>query len=147
MSLITLTVKVYYSVGVAGTYALHIGLHQQQRPLPGSPFRLHVSPGAASASSTGLPSQQLLPIFGVVGEAEHQGCHLVLPTYDRMRNRCVSGGGNVRCTCIDDSVQTSTIDNGDGTYELTWRAEHSGYFEAVIFIANEPIDVRPHRWA
>lgn len=70
-----------------------------------------------------------------------------MPTYDRMRNRCVSGGGNVRCTCIDDSVQTSTIDNGDGTYELTWRAEHSGYFEAVIFIANEPIDVRPHRWA
>ena len=34
--------KLYYSIGRAGKYKLHIGLRHQMAPLPGSPFALEV---------------------------------------------------------------------------------------------------------
>ena len=35
----------HYSIGLAGSYRLHVGLRQQGLSLPGSPFDLHVDPG------------------------------------------------------------------------------------------------------
>ena len=39
--------RVYYSIGVCGSYRLHVGLRATHTPLPGSPFRLDVAPGPA----------------------------------------------------------------------------------------------------
>ena len=56
------THKVYYSIGVVGTYLLHIGLRRAGMPVPGSPFTLTVLPGAACASSTSLPKELAWPL-------------------------------------------------------------------------------------
>ena len=48
-----------------------------------------------------------------------------MPAYDKMRNPCVSGGASVNCTCSDDRVVSHSLDRGDGSYELTWRSQHS----------------------
>ena len=57
---------VQYSVGLAGSYLLHVGLRQQGVALPGSPFRLVVSPGNAYAAATRLsrPTTQPAPLAG-----------------------------------------------------------------------------------
>lgn len=39
--------KLYYSIGRAGKYRLHVGLRHQMQPFPGSPFELEVTPGPA----------------------------------------------------------------------------------------------------
>ena len=44
--------RAHYSVGRAGHYLLHVQLRQQALPFPGSPFTLHVVPGAANSLST-----------------------------------------------------------------------------------------------
>jgi len=36
-------------------------------------------------------------------------------------------------------VVSHSLDRGDGSYELTWRSQHSGSFEVVILIDQEPI--------
>ena len=57
--------KVAYSIGLCGRYLLHVGLRQQSTPLPGSPFRLEVTPGPAHALATRIP-EELLPLRGRV---------------------------------------------------------------------------------
>jgi len=138
------THRVKYSIGVVGTYELHIGLRHQGMPLPGSPFLLKVSPGLASASSTGLPPRTPCPLLGVVGQAEAQGCHLLIPAFDKMHNACVSGGARFECTCTDVHVACSTIDLGNGTYELMWRSEVSGLFQVSMLIEDEPLAGCPY---
>jgi hypothetical protein len=61
------THRVTYSIGKVGEYELHIGLRQQAMPLPGSPFRLRVSPGVASALTTSVPPNTSMPLVGTVG--------------------------------------------------------------------------------
>ena len=60
---------VHFSVGVRGTYLLHVGLRQSgpgttpnSNPLPGSPFLLRVLPGAAHPLSTSIA--EALPMCG-----------------------------------------------------------------------------------
>jgi len=48
--------KVYYSIRQVGTYELHIALREQSIPLAGSPFRLEVVAGPASAQGTEVHS-------------------------------------------------------------------------------------------
>ena len=55
--------KVFFSVGAAGHYLLHVKLHGQSTALPGSPFPLHVIPGRAHALSTQLDAGSL-PLRG-----------------------------------------------------------------------------------
>lgn len=57
--------RVRYSIAKVGVYQLHVALRQGGTELPGSPFRLVVSAGPASALSTKLPSE-CLPLSGVV---------------------------------------------------------------------------------
>ena len=97
------THKVYYSIGLVGVYELHIGLREQSIPLPGSPFRLQVRPGPASAIGTGLPPGTSLPLRGVVGfstgavEGEaKQGSYMLLHACDKVGNPCDKGGASVQ---------------------------------------------------
>jgi len=53
----------HFSIGVSGTYLLHVGLHRGATPLPGSPFELHVVPGPAHPLSTMIPPDEL-PLRG-----------------------------------------------------------------------------------
>ena len=128
--------------GLVGTYRLHVGLRSQQQPLPGSPFKLSVCPGPASAQATPIPS--VLPLHGVVGHDECQGVRLTLPVFDKMGNRCRGhGNGGAKVICAvgqvsSESVNVTTTDNGDGTYELLWRSKQSGVHEAHVTIDGEP---------
>lgn len=135
--------KVYYSIGLVGTYRLHVGLRQQQMPLPGSPFKLVVVAGAAHASSTVVPDHVTYPILGTVGIEEEKGCTLLLPVRDRMGNVCHKGGAKVACSCSLAHVEAASQDVGNGTYKLIWRSERSGTFEVHVTIDGEQIESSP----
>ena len=102
--------RVTYSVGRAGAYLLHVRLRTQALPLPGSPFRLAVRPGAAHPAATSLPSEAL-PLRGIVGLTATSGCHLTLATADKMGNMCDAGGAKIRCLCADAQVETEVVDH------------------------------------
>lgn len=129
--------KLYYSIGRAGKYKLHIGLRHQMTPLPGSPFHLEVTPGPASAITTMLPKD--LELRGEVGWSEDNGCSLTLQSYDFTGNRCVEGAARVTCGAHDDHVRARTTDNGDGTYTLVWQSERAGKHSVQVSIGDEQI--------
>ena len=135
--------KVFYSIGLVGLYRLHVGLRQQQMPLPGSPFKLKVIAGPAHASSTNVPSSVTFPIEGSVGLEEEQGCHLLLPVSDRMGNLCTKGGAKIIGSCTIRDVSSSTEDLDDGTYKLVWRSEQSGTYQVSVTIDGEQIQSSP----
>ena len=132
--------RVSYSVGVAGTYLLHVRLRQAAAALPGSPFMLTISPGKACASSSELPAE-------IVGEVGGQ-CSYTISTGDQTGNACVEGGGSV--TCPVDAKHSSTLqaeckDNGDGTYTLTWHSVRTGTFEVSVKIDSSHVVNSPTR--
>ena len=59
--------KLFYSIGRAGKYKLHVGLRHQMAPLPGSPFPFEVVPGPASAITTMVPKDLVLKGEGGLG--------------------------------------------------------------------------------
>ena len=132
------THKVYYSIGVCGEYQLHIGLRNQAIPIPGSPFRVVVSPGGGHALSTALP-KEALPLKGVVGKKDGKGCTVVMQAADKMGNKCHRGGDKVVCTCSNSDVLCKTEDNEDGTYLLSWMSETSGEFEVTVTIGDNNV--------
>ena len=121
---------VHYSVGLAGTYRLHVGLRQQSVALPGSPFTLEVLPGSPYAPSTRLPKESL-PLRGVVGE-KWRG--MTMWTYDKVGNQCIKGGSKVNISVDSDQVQADSIDNGDGSYSFKWRSERAGTYVVGVTI-------------
>lgn len=72
--------RVFYSVGVAGQYLMHVRLRSSAADLPGSPFLLSIKPGPASALSTHLPRE----VRGEVGGR----CSLRISTGDKMGTTC-----------------------------------------------------------
>lgn len=123
----------YYSVGRAGQYLLHVRLRREKKAVPGSPFPLTVLPGPAHAKSTRLPSGLLR---GMVGEdaGDECGCHLTFTSADKMGNLCVTGGAVVTISAwrgtASYAAKTTTVeiahkvnDNGDGTYSLEWKSK------------------------
>ena len=130
--------RVFYSVGVAGRYLLHVRLRQQAASLKGSPFTLIVHPGKASALSTTLPKR----IFGEVGGK----CSLTITTGDQMGNVCMEGGAKVECPSeldapedgkkskVRDFLKADCVDNGDGSYCITWNSSKAGQFDVAVKI-------------
>ena len=106
--------KVYFSVGVAGRYLLHVRLRQEAAPVPGSPFLLEVKPGPAHALSTRMPPW----IEGEVGGR----CSLQIHGSDIMGNRCIEGGAKVAVETVARYIKTSYRDNDDGTYTVCGTA-------------------------
>lgn len=104
--------RLHYSIGRAGTYSLWIGLRQQSTLLPGCPFTVEVTPGAASPHHTRVAIDEL-PLSSVVGEMS-RGVRVA--ACDVMGNRCVSGGAPVRVSCPSSEVTAHIVDNLDGTY-------------------------------
>ena len=127
------THKVHYSIAMCGIYKLHVGLRHEGIELPGSPFLLHVTAGAASALSTRLPPEAM-PLNGVVGS--EGGCELLLQACDKMGNKCTLGGANVSCFSSNKEkpVETDVVDNDDGTYLLRMRSKFSGSFDTYVTI-------------
>ena len=75
-------------MGAAGAYLLHVGLRQQQCPLPGSPFELKVVPGHAYAAdeiAVGALGQPA--VFNVVGWLDGVGVALFLAACAHLRDR------------------------------------------------------------
>ena len=116
------THKASYSIGVAGTYLLHVRLRQQAKALPGSPFVLTVHPANAHASQTFLPSE----VLGAVGGE----CTMVIETGDLMENKCIRGGADIRCYCGDDRgwkerllLQSADADKKEASSSSTAKAK------------------------
>lgn len=63
--------------------------------------------------------------WGQVGMLPTDGCSVLLRTADRSGNACIKGGAQVDVSCADSKVDASCTDNGDGTYQLTWRSKFS----------------------
>ena len=107
--------RVYYSIGLAGSYLLHVRLRREGLPVPGSPFQLNVVPGVAVAHASFLTT-----------EAEPIGTRklgILLQTCDVMGNACVAGGADVTCSSPGpEDLRCVVRDNRDGTYKLEWRA-------------------------
>ena len=152
---------VHFSVGVCGTYLLHVGLRQggggmapSSTALPGSPFVLRVVPGQAHPLSTSIA--ELLPMCGYLrgtepavldelqtsGQTQPRGAAssfaMRMTTRDKMGNACTVGGANVTCGCVsaeDDSgldAASHATDKGDGTFMLEWWAAHAGQIEVFV---------------
>ena len=85
-----------FSIGKVGRYLLHVRLRHQGLPLPGSPFRLVVTPGPAHRSTTVIDASVL---SGSVGYGAADGCSLLLRTHDAVGNACVEGGAKVVLSC------------------------------------------------
>jgi len=143
---------VRYSVGLAGRYWLHVGLRQQAVALPGSPFLLVVSPGAAHAQTTHLEVRDL-PLRGVVGKAPEDGCTVLIHTSDRMGNLCTKGGALVQAALDKhganneknqvDELSVNVVDHQDGSYSISLRSEISGTYPVRVTIANTHIAGSP----
>ena len=73
--------KVPFSVGLAGTYKLHVRLRREAMPLPGSPFDLTVHTGPANGNASFLLSEISATKGRVVGTS--------LRTCDVMGNACM----------------------------------------------------------
>ena len=159
--------KVYYSVGQVGTYELHVALREQSIPLPGSPFKLEVVPGPASAQGTEA-TRWRGPLAGTVGHEERCGCTLELQSRDKMGNACSGGDALVECeaemvrrhtdkpwdgvtplTKSDPAkkkevevlapVLAKVTDHKNGKYTLSWRSKVSGVFRAHVAIEGEAV--------
>ena len=121
--------SVFFSVGKAGQYLLHVGLRNQKAALPGSPFELTVEPGPAHHAATML-RQDSMPLQGVVGETGS----LRFVTCDRMSNFCIVGQAPVNVDAKTDQLRTSYVDNEDGSYEIQWHGEVSGTYDVHVTI-------------
>lgn len=138
--------RVHYSIGLCGTYQLHVTLRHLATPLPGSPFTLRVAPGAAHGPSTRIrPSE--IPLRGVFELVTEEGsttstarctCKMVLQAGDKMGNSCTSGGAVITCGVTETPqgvvVESKVTDQGDGTYLLEWWSASSGVFQVYIKI-------------
>jgi len=145
---------VRYSVGLSGRYRLHVGLRKEGVALPGSPFLLNVSPGAAHAPSTRIELADL-PLKGGVGMDEDDGCTIRIQTSDRMGNHCTAGGAKVEVALDkhtrsnkqegagESDVQSHVLDHHDGSYTLSWRSEISGTFPVRVTINHIHISGSP----
>ena len=137
--------SVSYSIGLVGEYLLHVRLRPQAAALPGSPYRLQVTPGPAVAQSTTLP--QIFPLaFGTVGTNDGTGCGLVIKTADVTGNACIEGGARVTSVCTDargreleDVVISSVEDKEDGSYAIIWKSQQSGTFNISIQIDDKHV--------
>ena len=125
--------KVSYSIGLAGDFLLHVRLRTSAAAIPGSPFRLHVSPGPAHAKRTYLSTE---PLRGLVGQTSDSGCHLTFHAADRMGNLCTAGGAKLKVFCASEDVECSFDDHNDGTYTLNWLSKLSGTFTTRVTIDN-----------
>ena len=126
-----------YSIGVAGSYLLHVRLRHQSVALPGSPFLLQVTPGAAFAQSSSLPYDSLLSEVG-------QTCTHVMATADKIGNACVAGGAEVKNLCDDPSdwarhLEVGCEDQEDGTYLLKWTSQRPGVFSISVRVAGQHV--------
>lgn len=134
--------SVHYSVGRAGEYLFHVGIRNQSAALPGSPFELVVKPGSAHPVATSLSMDEFgcaLPLVGVVGDAGS----VVIATSDRMGNGCVVGGAPFKVETKSKELQTTQVDNNDGTYAVQWLGEVSGKYELFVTIDNVNVTGSP----
>ena len=120
--------KVFYSIGIAGQYLLHVRLRSQGTALQGSPFYLSVLPGPPYALASTLPSQ----LSGEVG-GRSSYC---ISTADQVGNPCHEGGGKVTCGCEDPGVEGTCTDNGDGSYTVAWDGKKTGSYRVSVKIDN-----------
>jgi hypothetical protein len=87
---------------------------------------------------------------------EGVGVMQVLATADKMGNLCVKGGANVAIVAWrgkaelvkakdEDKavVETSVVDNGDGTYRLEWRSKFSGTFTTRVTVDGDDVRGSP----
>jgi hypothetical protein len=79
-----------------------------------------------------------------VGIGEEQGCRLLLTALDKMGNAVSESGAAVTCGSLGagkEHIQTSVVDNKDGTYALSWRGKVRA---AHLSLLLDPADV--WRW-
>lgn len=154
------THKVNYSINSVGRYLLHVRVRDQSRPIAGSPFALVVEPGVASPHKTWLQPEHG-QMRGEVGLSAGDGCQLVVRTYDRTGNMCRAGGAKVTTGKlmsrklqlqgqgieggIIDDLQSTCIDNADGTYRLTWKSKKRGPVDVEVLINGQPVRGSPMR--
>ena len=128
---------VSYSIGVAGSYLLHVRLRNQAAALPGSPFPLQVLPGPAWAQSSSLPFEQL------TSEVGETFTHL-MRTADKIGNACVVGGAEVTNE-RSQHLEVACEDMQDGTYLLKWTSEQPGEFVIQVKVAGQHVINSPSK--
>jgi len=149
--------SVYYSIGLAGHYLLHVRLRHAAAAVPGSPFALQVLPAPAHASATRLPvssvsgnvgleekvvaGQVIAVSAGSAGSAVEKaiGARVTLRTADKMGNYCIAGGADVKLVCEAKGPVTKVRDNKDGTYLLEWLSMASGTFKSRVTIGGDDV--------
>lgn len=108
--------QVSYSVGLAGTYLLHVRLREEGLPVPGSPFRLAVHPGPPVAHASFVATDVHSFVSGKMGVA--------VWACDMMGNVCAAGAANFSCFCPQsDDMSIVVKDVHDGSYQLEWLAQ------------------------
>jgi hypothetical protein len=169
------THEVQFSIGASGKYLMYIGLRQPSTDasnstpanVPGSPFLVHVSPGAAHPLGTSVPIVSL-PLIGSMGKSGKQFIGgVTIAARDKMGNRCPTGGADISCGYLDgassvglnpdepdeteliasNGQSASVVDNGDGTYACSWFSEIPGEFTVYvkmdgIHLINSPMELK-----
>jgi len=105
-----------------------------------SPFTVHVAPGAPSAANT--------VAFGPGTETATAGLPalITVETKDDFGNKLLQGGADINGTLSldgSDPITLSVVDNGDGTYSLSYTPEKTGNYVININLGDTPISNSP----
>jgi filamin len=126
------TYKVQYLVETPGDYNVDVTLHGQ--PIKDAPFSVFIKPaGDAGYSYASGP--------GLIGAWDNEPAHFTIFSRDKNDQPRADGGDNFKVN-IDgpESVPAHIVDNGDGTYGVTYEAQNPGDY--VITVTLDDANIR-----
>lgn len=129
------TYDVEYSVGTPGDYTVKIDLHDQ--PIKDSPFHPHVKP-SADASKSYAEGPGLTEAF------DNEPAHFTIHAKDKQGNPRKDGGDPFKVNISGpETVVPQVVDNGDGTYDVTYEAGKPGPYRIEVTLEDKPIKDAP----
>lgn len=119
-----------------GTY-----IRDSENEIFGSPFRVRVIPGAASATKT------LCRGLGLRQAAENKTFSFEVQLFDVYRNNLITGGDKLYVRLLgdmsfrkDETVVPKCYDNLNGRYKCSYVARHNGHHELDVRVLRASLD-------
>ena len=129
------TARVRATIDRAGLYSLHVLMdsNSTRQPLQGSPLTLRIDPAKPSAADTICDAKS--------GDCEMRAGEkrsFMVRTYDAYGNACKRGGASIvlRTRSV---ISTAIVDLENGCYQVTWRCEVAGRFDANLLLEGTPV--------